>query len=63
MASVVQNDSVHPFNAICEQWLQKIKSAKKVKKERFGQYAEEAMNFFDGNHDWMWKGEYAKGSG
>ena len=63
MASVVQNDSVHPFNAICEQWLQKSKSAKKVKKERFGQYAEEAMNFFDGNHDWMWKGEYAKGSG
>ena len=51
----------HPFKPIVEQWMQKIKRAKEHKKERFGKYAEEAMNFFDGSHDFMWKGQYAKG--
>jgi hypothetical protein len=57
------SDSSHPMNAICAQWMQKIKDAKKQKEERFGKYATEAMKFFDGAHDWMWKGEYAKAPG
>lgn len=57
------NEAPHPFKPIVDQWMQKIKRAKKQKHERFGRYAEEAMKFFDGSHDWMWKGEYAKASG
>ena len=57
------NDGTHPMNAICAQWMQKIKDAKKQKHDRFGKYAEEAMKFFDGSHDWMWKGAYAKSPG
>tara|TARA_R100000458_G_C8274067_1_gene248981 strand:+ start:447 stop:2720 length:2274 start_codon:yes stop_codon:yes gene_type:complete len=41
--------------------MEKIKRAKDQKRERFGKYAKEAMQFFDGSHDFMWKGEYAKG--
>ena len=43
--------------------MEKIKQAKKRKHEHFGKYADEAMKFFDGAHDWMWKGEYAKAPG
>jgi hypothetical protein len=57
------DNASHPMSSICKQWMQKIKDAKKVKKEKFGQYADEAMRFFDGSHDWMWKGEYAKADG
>ena len=51
----------HPFRPIVSQWMEKIKRAKDQKRERFGKYAKEAMQFFDGSHDFMWKGEYAKG--
>lgn len=57
------DNASHPMSSICKQWMEKIKDAKKVKKEKFGQYADEAMRFFDGSHDWMWKGEYAKADG
>lgn len=57
------DDYDHPFKPIVSQWMEKIKRAKKQKHERFGKYADEAMKFFDGSHDWMWKGEYAKSSG
>lgn len=53
----------HILAPLCEQWLQKIKDAKKVKWERFGQYAVEGMKFYDSAHDWMWKEEYARGQG
>ena len=56
-------ESKHPMSGICRQWMEKIKQAKKRKHEHFGKYADEAMKFFDGAHDWMWKGEYAKASG
>lgn len=59
----VFEDSTHPMSGICGQWMEKIKNAKKHKHERFGRYADEAMKFFDGAHDWMWQGEYAKSSG
>jgi hypothetical protein len=57
------DETNNPFAPIVSQWMEKIKAAKKQKHERFGKYAEEAMNFYDGNHDWMWKGEYAKAPG
>ena len=57
------DDTNHPMAAICSQWMQKIKDAQKTKQEKFGRYADEAMKFFDGSHDWMWKGEYAKAPG
>ena len=57
------DNATHPMSSICKQWMQKIKDAQKVKKEKFGKYADEAMRFFDGAHDWMWNGEYAKSAG
>ena len=57
------SDYDQPFAPIVDQWMEKIKKAKKQKEERFGKYAKEAMQFFDGSHDWMWKGEYAKSAG
>ena len=57
------DETNNPFAPIVSQWMEKIKAAKKQKKERFGKYADEAMKFYDGNHDWMWKGEYAKSPG
>jgi len=53
----------HVLAPLCQQWLAKIKDAKKIKWERFGQYAVEGMKFYDAAHDWMWKDEYARGSG
>ena len=38
----------HPLSPYCQDWLSKIELGKKAKWERFGQYAEEAMRFFDG---------------
>ncbi len=58
-----EDSANNPFNAICSQWMEKIKKAKKQKEERFGKYAKEASDFFNGSHDFMWKGEYAKGVG
>lgn len=56
------SDYDHPFSPIVSQWMEKIKRAKKQKEERFGRYAKEAMQFFDGSHDFMWKGAYSKGT-
>ena len=53
----------HPLKPVCELWQRKLEDAKKIKHERFGQYADEAMRFFDGAHDWMWADSYSKGSG
>lgn len=53
----------HPLSPYCQDWLSKIELGKKAKWERFGQFAEEAMRFFDGAHDWMWKEGYSNGPG
>src|SRR5688572_21167921 len=53
----------HPLRQIVDAWLSKIELANKVRHQKFGQYAEEAERFFDGNHDWMWNEGYARGSG
>ena len=55
------DNSRHPLQGICKTWLAKIELARKAKQERFGKWAEEAMKFFDGAHDWMWSDHYAKG--
>jgi len=60
---VEYSDFDHPFKPVVDQWMEKIKKAKKQKHERFGKYAEEAMKFFDGSHDWMWDKSYAQGQG
>ena len=63
MATAPKYDGEHVIRPLCQQWLAKIKAAKTQKWERFGQYAEESMKFYDGAHDWMWKEEYATGPG
>jgi len=53
----------HPLKPVCDQWLQKLRQAEDVKWERFGQYADEAMKFFDGEQNWTWREDYAYGEG
>lgn len=57
------NIGSHPMGTIVDSWLAKIKQAEDVRQEKFGQYACEAERFFDGNHDWMWSEQYARGGG
>lgn len=42
-------------------WLEKVEEAKKLKHDRFQQYADEAMRFYDGAHNFMWEESYASG--
>jgi hypothetical protein len=44
----------HPLAPLCKQWLSLIKVAQEKKHREFGQFAEEAMKFYDGAHDFMW---------
>ena len=55
--------SAHPLRTIVDTWIAKIDISKRVRHERFGQYAEEATLFFDGAHDWMWSEAYARSPG
>ena len=50
----------NPMRPIAVGWLQKIEQAQKHKKP-FQEDAEEAMSFYDGSHNWMWKDEYSRG--
>lgn len=50
-----------PLAPIVNQWTGMIERAQTFKDENFGAYAEEAMNFFDGDNNWMWRDEYAAG--
>ena len=63
MVRTADISKTHPLNSLCEQWLEKIAVGCKIRHERFGQYAEEATRFYDGNHDWMWQEQYARGVG
>lgn len=51
-----------PLKVVCDNWLALIERAKKVKHEEFGQWANEAANFFDGPWDWMWREENLGGA-
>ena len=61
----MQEDSreEHKIKPIVDAWLRKIKVAKKIKLEKFGKLADESMRFYAGSHDFMWREEYATGSG
>lgn len=57
-------DSIeHPMRALCDEWMSKIRIAQQVKHHRFGKEAQEAQQFFDGPHDFMWQQEYATAKG
>jgi hypothetical protein len=44
----------HPLRAVADLWMKKVKAAIQFKKP-FDDDAQEAMNFFDGPANWMWK--------
>lgn len=46
-----------PLLPIVAEWLRMIDRAQEDKQENFWQYAEEALNFFDGPNNWMWEDE------
>ena len=48
------------LKSIAHGWLKKIELSLKHKRP-FTEDAREAMNFFDGPHNWFWKDQYAKG--
>ena len=53
----------HPMRNVKDAWLDKIDLALKVRHELFGQYAQEATDFFDGAHDFMWDKKYSQAPG
>lgn len=50
-----------PFAPLVERWLSVIDSSVKDKEEKWTQWANEAMQFFDGPLNWMWKDTQAAG--
>lgn len=52
--------SSNPLRQIVSTWVKKLKAAQDYKKP-FNDDAKEAGQFFDGDHNWMWKDAYARG--
>ena len=50
----------NPLRQVVGTWVKKLKAAGDYKKS-FSEDAKEASNFFDGEHNWMWKDAYARG--
>jgi hypothetical protein len=50
----------NPLRQLVTTWVKKLKAAEEYKKP-FSDDAKEASNFFDGDHNWMWKDAYARG--
>lgn len=50
----------YPLYHLCQQWLSKLRIARKVKQECFGKYADEGQQFYDSVHDFMWSKGYAE---
>lgn len=50
----------NPLRQIVSTWVKKIEAAQKYKRP-FTEDAKEAANFFDGDHNFMWKDAYARG--
>lgn len=61
MATTAKDAPRHPLAYLCEDWLSKIALGIKQRDERFGKYAQECMDFFDGPNNCMWQEQYAKG--
>ena len=53
-------DASNPLKQIVSTWVKKIEAAQRYKRP-FTEDAKEAANFFDGEHNWMWKDQYARG--
>lgn len=49
-----------PLRQIVQTWVKKLKAAQDYKKP-FNDDAKEACQFYDGDHNWMWKDAYARG--
>jgi hypothetical protein len=49
-----------PLRQVVTTWVKKLKAASDYKKA-FSDDAKEASQFFDGEHNWMWKDSYARG--
>lgn len=47
----------HPLRPLCAAWLAKIKLGMEYKKKEFQDDADEAMAFFNGPYDWIYKGQ------
>ena len=52
--------SSNPLKQIAATWVKKLKAAVDYKKP-FSDDAKEASQFFDGEHNWMWRDAYARG--
>ena len=50
----------NPLRQCAATWIKKLKAAEKYKRP-FAEDAKEASQFFDGDHNWMWKDAYARG--
>jgi hypothetical protein len=61
---MVDNEGTsHPLSVVVKAWTSLIHAAERHKDKTFGRYAREAMQFFDGDHNWMWESEYQTGKG
>jgi hypothetical protein len=56
---LIQDD--HPLRPIVAEWTRKIDAAVECKYDRFQKWADEAKNFYDSDHNFMWKNDYATG--
>lgn len=56
-------DVQFPLGGLCEQLRELFEDARKDKEEKFGKYAKETYNFFNGPPNFMWSDEYARGRG
>jgi hypothetical protein len=52
--------SNNPLRQCSSIWVKKLKAAEKYKRP-FTEDAKEASQFYDGDHNWMWKDSYARG--
>jgi len=52
--------SNNPLKQCVTTWVKKLKAAQKYKKP-FDDVAKEASQFYDGDHNWMWKDSYSRG--
>ena len=50
----------NPLRQCANTWVKKLKAAEKYKRP-FTEDAKEAAQFFDGDHNWMWKDSYSRG--
>lgn len=50
----------NPLRQVVATWVKKLKAAQDYKKT-FADDAKEASQFFNGEHNWMWKDSYARG--